>query len=130
MEFLKSGKRLPVEVSSRYLNFKTKAIRFLSANDAELRSFLEAKLFWLSHRAEQRNVRVLIAEPYDVQYLGCAPEKLMAAAKELASSGLCKVDAEFATASDKIGDLAERMKEQLQKTLERAVAKFNQALIG
>ena len=53
VEFLKSGKRLPVEVSSRYLNFKTKQIRFLTANDQQITDFLTKKLYWLSWHAEQ-----------------------------------------------------------------------------
>jgi hypothetical protein len=128
MEFLKSGKRLPVEVSSRYLNLKTNAIRFLTASDDEIKNFLRTKLYWLSHA--QQNAGVAISDKTDMQYLGCSREKLAAAAKELESAGLCRVQGEFAVASAKLAEVAGEMKEHLQKTLERAVAKFNQALIG
>jgi hypothetical protein len=130
MEFLKSGKRLPVEVSSRYLDFKTNTIRFLSVKDSEIQNFVQTKLYWLSHRAEQKNARIWIADPHDSQYLGCEAEKLIVAAKKLGLDGFCKVEGEFAGATEKVASLEADMKEQLQKTLDRAVAKFNQALIG
>ena len=130
MEFLKSGKRLPVEVSSRYLNFKTNEIRFLTANDDHVADFLKKKLFWLSHRAPAKNSKVWIADAFDVQYLGVPEEKLLQVARTLAEQGLCSLEGEFASASEALGQQAEYFQSELRKTLDKAVAKFNQALTG
>ncbi|PYX84618.1 MAG: hypothetical protein DMG68_20245 [Acidobacteria bacterium] len=130
MEFLKSGKRLPVEVSSRYLNFKTNEIHFLSAGDEHLADFLKKKLFWLSYRAPVKNVKVWIADPFDTQYLGVAGERLMEAARTLANGRLCSVDGDLAAATEALGQQSDYFHAEVRKTLDKAVAKFNQALTG
>ena len=130
MEFLKSGKRLPVEVSSRYLNFKTNAIRFLTANEEHVVDFLEKKLYWLSHRAAKLNAKVWIADTFDTQYLGVSDDAMMSAAGKLAVKGLCLPDGDFAAATEKLGQQAGYFQAELRKTLDKAVAKFNQALTG
>src|SRR5438270_3473976 len=107
MEFLKSGKRLPVEVSSRYLNFKTSEVRFLSSNDDHVADFLKKKLFWLSHRAPATNAKVWIADTFDVQYLGVTAEKLLEVARKLANDGLCSLDGEFAAATEVLAQQTE-----------------------
>ena len=130
MEFLKSGKRLPVEVSSRYLNFKTNEVRFLTANDDHVADFLKKKLFWLSHRAPARNAKVWITDAFDVQYLGVTAEKLLEVARKLANEGLCSLDGDFAAATEALAQQTEYFQNELRKTLDKAVAKFNQALTG
>lgn len=129
LEFLKSGKRLPVEVSSRYLNFKTNAIRFLTANQDHVADFLKKKLYWLSHRA-RNNAKIWIADPFDLQYLGVSAEEMISAARKLAQEGLCTLDGDFAAATEKLGGDAAYFESELRKTLDKAVAKFNQALTG
>src|SRR4051812_9865375 len=102
MEFLKSGKRLPVELSSRYLNFKTKQIRFLSASNEEINDLLRKKLYWLSWRAAQPAPGISIADACDLQYLGTSAEKLMQAAQKLESAGLCEISGDSARATSAI----------------------------
>src|SRR5215471_4232647 len=99
LEFLKSGKRLPVEVSSRYLNFKTNEVQFLRATDAQMQDFIKKKLYWLGLRSPNPAGRVWIGDPYDAQYLGAGKEQLIAAANTLAGEGLCVIEGEFACAS-------------------------------
>lgn len=130
MEFLKSGKRLPVEVSSRYLNFKTNEIRFLTANEDHLADFLKKKLYWLNRSAVSRNAKLWIADPFDVQYLGVPADAMVSAARKLAADGLCTLDGEFAAATDALAQQASYFQAELRKTLDKGVATFNQALTG
>jgi hypothetical protein len=130
MEFLKSGKRLPVEVSSRYLNFKTNAIRFLTATEEQVDDFLKKKVFWLSHASRRKNAEVWLADPFDLQYLGVTSEAMLIAMRRLAKDGLCTADGEFASATDAVGQHASYFQAELRNTFDKAVAKFNQALTG
>jgi len=130
VEFLKSGKRLPVEVSSRCLNFKTKQIRFLSASDEQIGDFLRKKLYWLSWRSAQPAAEILIAGACDLQYLGAPAEKLIQTAHALASSGVCAITGDSARATSAIAAHSDAFHSDLRQTLERAVAHFNRALTG
>ena len=130
VEFLKSGKRLPVEVSSRYLNFKTKQMRFLTANDQQITDFLKKKLYWLSWHAEQSPAPILMADSCDAQYLGASAEQLMEAAHQLESAGLCAIAGDSARATAAIAAESDAFHADLRQTLERAVAHFNRALTG
>jgi hypothetical protein len=117
-----------VEVSSRHLSVKTKALHFLSADDRETRDFLKKKLYWLGLRSPAPAERLWIADPTDAQYLGLTREKLVEAANALAAEGLCITEGEFACASAALENDAGYFQAELQKTLDRAVAKFNLAM--
>jgi hypothetical protein len=129
MEFKKSAKLVPLEVSSRHFNFKTKQIIFTAASEDELRGFLECKVYWLGYRSLRQDAKVWIADPYDCAYLNNPMEKLVAAAQTLATQGLLHVDGEFASATIALGQKTETFQTDLEKTLEQAVARFNAAMV-
>jgi hypothetical protein len=101
LELLKSGKRQPVPVSSRCYNIRNKHFTFASVKPEEVGLFVARKIFWTSGKEHQP---VLIADPCDVQYLGAADpamsEKLLAAAKDLATRGMVELDGQTARATD------------------------------
>ncbi len=101
LELLKSGKRQPVPVSSRCYSIRDKQFRFSQASPQEVQEFVTRKVFWLS--GDQRKP-VTIADPCDAQYLGAADAKMMdrllAAARELASQGLVELAGNDARATD------------------------------
>jgi hypothetical protein len=129
MEFKKSAKLVPLEVSSRHFSFKTNQIIFAAASGDELRSFLEHKVYWLGYRSLRQDAKIWIADPYDCAYLNNPSEKLMEAARTLASQGLLHLDGEFASATMQLGQKAETFQADLEKTLEQAVARFNAAMM-
>ena len=119
LEFLKSGKRQPVPISSRHYNVKTTTFMFAHASDADVREFLERKIFWLGREAPVR-----IEDARDVLYLGIAAGKLSHLALELSVEGLADLDGDFASASQALLSQESRFRELLQHSLERAVAKY------
>lgn len=101
LELLKSGKRQPVPVSSRSYSMSKKQFVFATVKPEEIGEFVARKVFWGSGSQRQP---VLIPDPCDAQYLG-APDpnmidKLLAAAKELASRGMIELAGDYARASD------------------------------
>jgi hypothetical protein len=129
MEFKKSAKLVPLEISSRHFNFKTSQIIFAAASEQQLRSFLEHKVYWLGYRSLRQDAKVWLVHPYDCAYLNNPAEKLMAAAQALAKEGLLHLDGEFASATIQLGQKAQSFQADLEKTLEQAVAKFNAAMV-
>lgn len=129
LEFKKSAKLVPVEISSRHFSFKTNQIIFASASQDQLRSFLERKVFWLGYRSGRTDAKVWIADPYDCAYLNHAAEELTDCAKGLAGLGILQLDGEFASATPKLQQKAATFDADLKKTLEQSVAKFNSAMV-
>lgn len=143
MEFKKSAKLVPVEVSSRYFSFKTNQIMFATASEDQVRNLLERKVYWLGHRPalssqpgsnrspveKGQDAKVWIADPYDCAYLNQDAEKLISTAQALERDGLLQLDGEFASTTEKLQQKAEFFQADLQKTLEQSVAKFNAAMV-
>jgi hypothetical protein len=129
MQFKKSPKLVPVEVSSRHFSFKTNQIVFTAASDEQLRSFLLHKVYWLGYRSGKSDAKVWIADPYDCAYLNNSAEKLMTTAKALGQEGLLQLEGEFDSATSKLGEKAEAFQADLEKTLESTVAKFNADMV-
>jgi hypothetical protein len=101
LELLKSGKRQPVPVSSRCYSIRDKQFNFATVKPEEIGVFVARKVFWNSGADRQP---VSIADPCDVQYLGATDpamaDKLMDAAKELASRGMIELAGDQARATD------------------------------
>jgi hypothetical protein len=58
LEFLRSGKRVPVPLSSRYYDFKNQKLTFHRATDEQLVAFLRRKVYWLGHKLGAGEVRL------------------------------------------------------------------------
>lgn len=129
IDFKKSAKLVPLEVSSRYFNFRTRQIIFATASEEQVWAFLERKVYWLGCASGKPDARVWLADPYDCAYLNQPAEKLMAAAQTLEREGFLQLEGEFASATKKLEQEAEVFKAELQKTLEQSVAKFNAAMV-
>jgi hypothetical protein len=101
LELLKSGKRQPVPVSSRCYSIRTQQFAFATVKPEEIGEFVARKVFWGSGKDRQP---VLISDPCDAQYLGASDpnivDKLLAAAKELASRGMVELEGDYARATD------------------------------
>lgn len=101
LELLKSGKRQPLPVSSRCYSIRNQHFTFATVKPEEIGEFVARKIFWGSGSERQP---VLIADPCDAQYIGAADpnitDKLLAAAKDLASRGMAELGGDYARATD------------------------------
>jgi hypothetical protein len=98
LAMVKSGKRQPVHVTSRFYSFTAKKIQFPTQSEDDVREMLKRRVFWLTKVTNGAAVEV--AHPYDCQYVNFTREKLLELAKQLAGQGLIKLEDDQATASD------------------------------
>jgi hypothetical protein len=120
IEFLKSGKLLPVPFSSRHYDFKRQQWVFGKATDETMAEFVERRVYWESHlssthpllansaRSGAPQAKVWIADPADAQYLQTTNAHLMEIASRLAERGLLAIEGEWAEATPGLMNQAER----------------------
>lgn len=118
LEFLKSSKRLPVQLSSRQYDFKRNRWWFVEADEAQARAFLRRKVFWLG--VEKREPRVWLADPVDAQYLGIAPERLVELAGQLDD---IRVDGEYGLPTEALAASREQMWAEMRHAAEEVEKK-------
>ena len=107
IEFLKSGKLLPVPFSSRHYDFKRQQWVFGKATDDAMAEFIERKVFWQTKLGGDHTV--WIADPAEAQYLQTTPAHLLAIAAGLvAAQGLLRIEGEYAEATQGLMNQAER----------------------
>jgi len=98
IEFVKSGKLLPVPFSSRHYDFKRQQWVFGKATDDVMAEFVERKVYWQTTLTGQK--RVWIADPAEAQYLQTTAGHLVEiAARLVAAQGLLRIDGEWAEAT-------------------------------
>jgi len=132
IEFLKSGKLLPVPFSSRHFDFKRQQWVFGKATEEKMAEFVERKVYWgtatkltsgpaareiprpadesvgLRDDVSEDGARVWIADPADAQYMQTTIEHLLAVAGRVGSQGRVRLDGEWAEATDGLLNQAER----------------------
>jgi hypothetical protein len=117
IEFLKSGKLLPVPFSSRHYDFKRQQWVFGKATDETITAFLERKVYWETKLGEP-NARVWIADPADAQYVQTTCAHLLEIASRIAAEGLVSVEGEYAEATPALMRHAERYEDARREAIE------------
>lgn len=98
IEFVKSGKLLPVAFSSRHYDFKRAKWVFGKASDEAIAELIERKVFWQTRLGGE--AKVWIGDPVDAQYLETSPGHLVeVAARLVAAQGLLRIFGDFAEAT-------------------------------
>jgi hypothetical protein len=98
IEFVKSGKLVPVPFSSRHYDFKRQKWVFGKAADDVIAEFIERKAYWQTKLGTEK--RAWIADPTEAQYLETTPAHLLEVAAGLvAAQGLLRIDGEWAEAT-------------------------------
>ncbi|MEO8725123.1 MAG: hypothetical protein ABI383_03280 [Acidobacteriaceae bacterium] len=99
---VKSGKRQPVNASSRVYSIVRNEWTFNNISDDELRLFLERKVYWDCVRGG--NPKSWIGDPVEAQYVNSEPERLLSIAQSLASNkdGSIVLEAGLALPTDKL----------------------------
>lgn len=122
LEFLKSGKRVPVPLSSRYYDFKQKQMTFHRATNEQLAAFLRRKVYWLGHKLGAGEVR--LAEPEDMEYLGVTSEQVLALAKaSLLDAGLIEMARGWAKPLEKLLAQGEAIEAETRAAIQALEAK-------
>jgi len=114
LEFLKSGKLVPVHFSSRHYDFKRSQWMFGKATDEAILTLLERKIYWQTKIAAGA---VWIGEAADAQYSQTTTDHLADLANRLASQGLIKLARRYATAEPALMERAEEFESAARMAL-------------
>ena len=127
LEFLKSGNRQPVHVTTRYYSRWQKKFLFTETNDAERLEYLLRKVYWLSGVLGEGKP-VWIADPRDAQYLNTTEADLLRMAGDKAGEGLLKLEGEFAAATPQLLARAPEYQAKLEAALNFTKPQFNESM--
>jgi hypothetical protein len=125
LELVKSGNRQPVPVTTRYYSLKQRIFIFNDTTAEQRRTYLAAKVFWLSH-VLGGDAAVWVADPRDAQYLNTSVEDLKTIAADVASSGLIALNGEWATATTTLKAKADAYRAEVAEALAFIKPTFNE----
>jgi hypothetical protein len=111
VEFLKSGKLVPVHFSSRHYDFKRNKWVFGKATDEEMASLVARKVYWQTRLA---GGTVWVGDPTDALYVESSAAHLLEIAKRLEQQGVIKLQAEMATANPSLMAQAEKFESEMR----------------
>ncbi len=127
LEFVKSGNRQPVPVTTRFYSRWKKQFVFTDTDENERLNYLLSKVYWLSG-VLGGSKPVWIADPRDAQYLNTTEEELLQAAKNEAGAGLMVLDGEYAAATPALMEQAPQYRAALEAALDFTKPKFNESM--
>jgi hypothetical protein len=127
LEFVKSGNRQPVPVTTRFYSRWQKKFLFTETNDAERLEYLLRKVYWLSGVLGEGKP-VWIADPRDAQYLNTSEADLLRMAGDEAGHGLMVLDGEFAAATPQLLARAPEYQAALEAALNFSRPHFNESM--
>jgi hypothetical protein len=117
IEFLKSGKLLPVPFSSRHYDFKRQQWVFGKATDDAMAEFIERKVFWQTKLTGEN--RVWLADPAEAQYVQTTPAHFVEiAARLVAAQGLLRIEGDYAEATQGLLNQADRFETARRAAIE------------
>src|SRR5581483_770180 len=126
LEFLKSGNRQPVPVTTRYWSRWKKTFVFTETDDQERLRYLLSKVYWLSGVLGGAKP-VWIADPRDAQYLNTTEQELLRIAGDEAD-GLLRLEGEFAAATPALMARAPEFQAALEEALSFTKPQFNESM--
>ncbi|HEY2861431.1 MAG TPA: hypothetical protein VGJ21_23685 [Terracidiphilus sp.] len=127
LEFLKSGNRQPVPVTTRFYSRWQKKFVFTDTDDKARLEYLLSKVYWLSGVLGEGK-SVWIADPRDAQYLNTSEKDLLRMAKDEAGEGLMTVDGEFAASTPALMARAAEFQARLEAALNFSKPHFNESM--
>ena len=115
LEFVKSGKLVPVQFSSRHYDFKHSKWVFGKASDEDIALFVARKVYWHTRLV---GGKVWIGDPAEAMYVETSPQHLLEIAKKVEAQGLITLDGESATANPSLMEQASRFEADMRTALE------------
>ena len=127
LEFIKSGNRQPVPVTTRFYSRWQKRFVFTDTDDNERLKYLLCKVYWLSG-VLGAGKPVWIADPRDAQYLNTTEKDLLRMAGDEAGAGLMALDGEIASATPELMARATEFQAALETALNFTKPQFNESM--
>jgi hypothetical protein len=127
LEFVKSGNRQPVPVTTRYYSRWQKRFLFTETTDAERLEYLLRKVYWLSGVLGESKP-VWIGDPRDAQYLNTSETDLVRMASHEAGEGLMVLEGELARATPALLARAPEYQAALEAALNFTKPEFNESM--
>jgi hypothetical protein len=115
LEFVKSGKLVPVHFSSRHYDFKRAAWIFGKASEEQMEQLVARKVYWQTRLV---GGSVWIADPTEALYVETTPPHMLETARQLAQQGLMTVERENAAANAALMAQAEKFEGEMRAALE------------
>jgi len=112
LEFLKSGKRQPIPLSSRFKHFREGTWKFASATEDEVREVLRQSAYWVGHKMGRG--RFSLADETNALYFGVTKQKLSDIAERLRAEGWITLDKEDGFPTPQVATHAEEF-EKLER---------------
>ncbi|KAA6463183.1 hypothetical protein DYQ86_07635 [Acidobacteria bacterium AB60] len=127
LEFLKSGNRQPVPVTTRFYSRWQKKFVFTDTDDKERLAYVLSKVYWLSGVLGEGKP-VWIADPRDAQYLNTTEADLLRMANDEAGHGLMTLNGEFAAPTPALMARAPEFRARLDAALNFTKPQFNESM--
>jgi len=127
LEFLKSGNRQPVPVTTRFYSRWKKRFIFTDTDDKERLAYVLNKVYWLSGVLGEGRP-VWIADPRDAQYLNTPAADLLRMANDEAGEGLMVLNGEFAAVTPQLMARAPEFRTRLDAALNFTKPQFNASM--
>jgi hypothetical protein len=115
LEFVKSGKLVPVHFSSRHWDFKHDKWVFGKASDQELRQLIVRKVYW---QQKVNRDPAWVADPTEALYVESSTDHVLEIAGELERQGFICLAGAFATASPALLAEAEKIEADASSALD------------
>jgi hypothetical protein len=114
IEFLKSGKRVPVQFSSRYYDFKRSKWVFGKATEENMALLVARKVYWQTKVA---GGPVWIGDPTEALFLETSPGQILEVAQKLRDQELMTLQGEWASANASLMAQAEKFEADMRTAL-------------
>jgi len=114
LQFLKSGKMVPVQFSSRYYDFKRNKWVFGKATDENTALLVARKVYWQTKVA---GGPVWIADPTEALFLETSPANLLEVAQKMRGQELLTLEGEWASANASLMAQAEKFEADMRAAL-------------
>ena len=111
IEFLKSGKRVPVQFSSRYYEFKRNKWVFGKATDEAMALLIARKVYWQTKVA---GGPVWVGDPTEALFVETSAQHWLEVAKKLRSQELMTLEGEWASANASLMAQAEKFEADMR----------------
>jgi hypothetical protein len=115
LEFVKSGKLVPVQFSSRHYDFKHAKWMFGKASDEEISLLLARKTYWQTRLV---GGAVWMGDPAEAMYMETSTAHLLEVARKLEAQDLIKLEEEWATASPSLMGQAAKFEADMRAALD------------